>query len=270
MNDTVAIVIPVYKTVLNINERKSIHSCCKVLKNYEFLLIAPEGLNTTTYEEEFKINKINYQIILFDQHYFCDISKYNKLLLSKNFYEHFIKYEYILIYQLDAYVFRDELKNWCEFNFDFIGAPLIGKCDDTTFSTNMRVGNGGLSLRKVKTFLQYFDSKKNVFNVKQIIQLIQLWKKPYTRIFVLLLMLMGWRNKPLSVAKNWKYNEDDFWTGLLDNSNYALKKPSPNKALEFSFERFPKECFQLIGKLPFGCHGWEKYQYKEFWINYIF
>ena len=87
---------------------------------------------------------------------------------------------------------------------------------------------------------------------------------------VWLLVLLGWRNKPVSFAAHWKYNEDDFWSGVLDNSNYAMSKPNPSEALRFSFERFPKELFALNGdSLPFGCHAWKKYQYEEFWKEYI-
>jgi hypothetical protein len=53
-------------------------------------------------------------------------------MLSIDFYKRFRDYKFILIYQLDAYVFRDELEYWCEQDYDFIGAPLIenGKGSD--------------------------------------------------------------------------------------------------------------------------------------------
>ena len=84
-------------------------------------------------------------------------------------------------------------------------------------------------------------------------------------------MLLGWRNKPNIVAKRWKYNEDDFWSGLLDKSRYALSKPDPVEAIRFAFERFPSELYELNHhQLPFGCHAWKKYQYDSFWSEFIF
>jgi hypothetical protein len=34
--------------------------------------------------------------------------------LSASFYERFLDTKYILIYQLDAFVFKDELQEWCD------------------------------------------------------------------------------------------------------------------------------------------------------------
>ena len=134
----------------------------------------------------------------------------------------------------------------------------------------MRVGNGGFSLRNVQTVLLFFKSKKNVFSPSQAARIISLWRKPQTRFFVWILMMFGWRNKPLSISAGWRYNEDGFWSGLLDNSRFALKKPNPEEALSFSFERFPSFLFRLNdNKLPFGCHAWRKYQYEEFWATFI-
>ena len=82
-------------------------------------------------------------------------------------------------------------------------------------------------------------------------------------------MMLGWHNKPKSVAAHWKYNEDDFWSDLLNNSRYKLEKPSPQEALRFAFERFPKDLFEITKELPFGCHAWKKYQYDEFWRKWI-
>lgn len=43
----------------------------------------------------------------------------------------------------------------------------------------------------------------------------------------------------------------------------------PKEALEFAFERFPSEMYKITGKLPFGCHAWEKYEYESFWKKFI-
>lgn len=269
MRDDISIVIPVFKSELTENEKKSLIQCCKVFYQKYFTLVVPENLEVGLYENIFVSNGCNYIIQRFNNHFFNSIAGYNRLLLSREFYQRFHTFEYILIYQLDAYVFSDELTYWCKKGYDYIGAPLIGKFEDTEFSIEMRVGNGGFSLRKVKTYIEFFESGKNVFTPKQIAGLINIKKKPYTRWLVWLLMIMGWRNKPITCAKHWKYNEDDFWSGYMDRSNYALTKPTPSKALRFAFERFPKECYKITGKLPFGCHAWEKYQYEEFWIDFI-
>ena len=268
---TVTVVIPVYKADLNEQEKISLEQCCKVLKNYSLVLVCPKQLDTIEYENLFNIHSITFHKEFFEAIYFKDIPGYNRLLLSKHFYERFVTSNYILIYQLDAYVFRDELKIWCEKAYDYIGAPLVGLYEEKVYHSAMtlRVGNGGFSLRRVQAYLDFFNADKNVFNIKQIVKRISFWKKPYTRIFVLILMFFGWRNKPKSLALRWQYNEDDFWSGVLDNSRYKLDKPQPEEALAFAFERFPSNMYQLSPKLPFGCHAWEKYEFDEFWVEYI-
>lgn len=267
---TCAIIIPVYKTEITNDEYISLRKCLEILGHYPVIFVTPQSLDCIIYEKECSIFNVRFNRVSFKDEFFYGVDGYNRLLLSKSFYQAFYEYKYILIYQLDAYVFCDELAKWCEKGYDFIGAPLIGSFSDTSFSTIMRVGNGGFSLRNVQTALRFFQSKKNVFTPKQAAKYISLWKKPYTRLLVWVLMIFGWRNKPDYVAKKWNYNEDDFWSGLLDNSRFALIKPSPEEAMQFSFERFPANLYKLCGeKLPFGCHAWRKYQCDEFWNQFI-
>lgn len=266
----VVIVIPVYREPLP-EEIISLRRCCEVLNRYTMIIVAPEELSLNLYEDLWQSYGLSYQVERFASSYFENIAGYNRLLLSKEFYLRFQAYDYMLIYQPDAYVFDDQLYEWCKKGYDYIGAPLVGKFTDQIFDAAMpmRVGNGGLSLRRIKAYTDYFQGKKHVFTSQQIVRRISLWKKPYTRIFVWLLMMLGWRNTPKSVVAHWQYNEDDFWSGVLDDSNYALSKPSPLEALSFAFERFPNELYNLTKQLPFGCHAWKKYQYEEFWEKYI-
>lgn len=267
----VAVLIPVYHTNPDWMEQISLGRMFQELRDYPLILVCPEDLEVDAYygsmAESYGVKLL---IERFESHFFVSVSGYNRLLLSEVFYQRFIDYEYVLISQTDAYVFRDELSMWCGKGYDFVGAPLFGQFTDVEFRPDQaRVGNGGLSLRRVQAYLDFFQGKKHVFRTNDIAELISFQKKPYSRLLVWLLMAMGWRNRPRSVARRWKYNEDDFWSGLLDNSNYALKKPSVQEAMLFSFERFPSECFAMTGKLPFGCHAWRKYQFEEFWKEKI-
>lgn len=265
-----SIVIPIYREPTP-DELVSLHQCCTVLSRYPMIIVAPEGFSLATYESLWQSYGLTFSIEYFDSVFFQNIAGYNRLMLSEEFYLRFEQYDYILIYQPDAYVFEDQLDRWCQKRYDYIGAPLVGQHTDDLFSPSLslRVGNGGFSLRKVQAYLNYFNGKQYVFTPKQLINKIGVWQKPYTRIFVWLFMLLGWRNTPKSVAAHWQYNEDDFWSGILDDSNYALLKPTPQEALLFAFERFPAEMYAITQKLPFGCHAWKKYQYDEFWKQYI-
>ena len=266
----VTVIVPAYQPVLSADEELSFRRTLNLLGRYSITLVCPNDLVLSEFESIANEYKILLRVERFKNSFFQGIEGYNRLLLSKEFYLRFSIFDYILICQLDAFIFQDELDYWCKQGYDYIGAPLIGQFSDTVFSEKMRVGNGGLSLRKVSTYLSFFQSNRTVFSPRQLAQYIALLKKPYTRIWLWLLMMAGWRNKPSVVARRWKYNEDDFWSGLLDHSQYPLRKPIPQEAAQFSFERFPKELFEMNNhQLPFGCHAWRKYQYAEFWSQYI-
>ena len=264
------VIIPVYKRVIEAEERISLQQTFRVLGNHPIVLVCPKNLNVSEYERLALSEKVVLEVERFDDEFFNGIKGYNRLLLSECFYRCFSMYNYILICQPDAYVFKDELEEWCEKGYDYMGAPLFGRFSDTEFHINQgRVGNGGFSLRRVRTYLDFFNGKKPVFRFKAIPQIIRFREKPFNRWAVWLLMTLGWRNTPRSVARHWKYNEDDFWSGFLSITNYALKKPSVREAMHFAFERFPSEVFGITRELPFGCHAWRKYQYETFWKDYI-
>ena len=120
------IVIPVYKDVLDTNEYKSLSQCLKILYKHPICLIGPEDLNYSVYNEVFSKYGVKFDIETFDSNYFKSVAGYNKLMLSRFFYERFSSYKYMLIYQLDAYVFKDELDYWCDKDYDYIGAMEYG------------------------------------------------------------------------------------------------------------------------------------------------
>lgn len=264
------IVIPVYRSP-SADELISLRRCCEVLASYEMVLVCPESMDSSVYSDLWASYNLPLRIHRFTDAFFAGIAGYNRLLLSECFYLAFADYEYILIYQPDAYVFEDRLSEWCDRGFDFVGAPLVGDYRDTDYSPAMPlvVGNGGLCLRNVAFALRFFSGKKNVFSPSQIAERIRLFEKPHTRFLLWLLMCCGWHNKPRSVAANWRYNEDNFWSIVLVGSSYAPNLPSPEEALGFAFERFPAQMYSRLGHLPFGCHAWKKYQYEEFWKDCI-
>ena len=89
----------------------------------------------------------------FDNKYFGSAKAHTDLLFSPKFYKSFNSYKYILIYHLDSLVFSDQLRQWCELDYDFIGAPWV-KHKDTVYAGSMlegKVGNGGFALKKVES-----------------------------------------------------------------------------------------------------------------------
>ncbi len=234
----VAIVIPVYQTALKWNEQISLARCKEAFKGYDVIIVYPEGLSLTEYEE---YNAAT-QYLGLKPKYFKSVATYSRLMNIPYFYKHFLEYDYILIYQLDTFVFENNLDEWCNKGFDYIGAPWINSNWIEKLNNKLpgikhfikKVGNGGLSLRKVKKF--YYGS-------------IYLY--------------------PLGLIWKRKWNEDFFWSSVAKRLIPGFRIPDVKTALQFAFEETPEVCYELNGnQLPFGCHAWEKFN-PAFWAPHF-
>jgi hypothetical protein len=240
---SVAVVIPVYQPSLTENEEISLSQCMKILAAHPVKIVKPRSLNVDFITARYPF----IEVISFDDAFFAGIDAYNRLMIATQFYRTFLAYDYILIYQLDAFVFRDEVLQWCEKGYDYVGAPsfhhahlnaLPAESSDVfarALSSQRYVLNGGLSLRRIPAFLRYL------------------------RIYQIF-------------YPSWKGNEDMLFsqeaTRLIPMKLF-MKLPSWEEALGFSFEKSPAATYELTHhKLPFACHAWERYD-PGFWANFI-
>ena len=253
------IVIPVYTDNLSEYEIISLKRVCEILHKYPIVFVKPQSLK----KEKLATLAPQASFMSFPNEYFNGIKAYNRLVLSPDFYKPFLGSKYILIYQLDSYIFTDTLEQWCNKEYDYIGAPWIkrhiyempiikeymallhalNKSMNKPDRQNLynKVGNGGLSLRKVETHYNAAIECKTVI-------------------------------EEFSSKKRYHmYNEDVFWSVLINNYlQTPFKYPSYLEALKFSFDKHPKYCYKLNNyKLPFGCHGWSKKGMLPFWEDII-
>jgi len=262
----IGIIIPIYKSDLSDEEKIAITQAFKVLNKYQIIFVAPQHLNTINYEKYFEF--YDHQFIRFDDKYFYKgLEGYNNLLLSEGFYKTFSEFRYILIYQPDAYVFRDELMEWCNKGYDYIGAPWLEDKDEQIELNG--VGNGGFSLRNIEKFL-YIFSKCKIQAINDNSRIKYRFHKIQNQTIALrsrLLNLIG--NKKVIYYRKINFNEDEFW-GLIAPKISGRYKTAPAKeAIKFAFERYPDILYQMNNfKLPFGCHAWEK-RNPEFWKKHI-
>ena len=117
----IVVVIPVYKATLSAAEQATVAQGRDVLAAYTRILVCPKSLDTSAY----LAIDADLQMEYFDDTFFANIKGYNQLMMSPSFYARFRKYQYLLIYQTDAWVFRDELLDWCQKGYDYIGAPWV-------------------------------------------------------------------------------------------------------------------------------------------------
>lgn len=257
------VVIPVHKELPTSEERKSLQQCATVLRGHPICFVCPEGLNTTQYSNTLSDHGVNWMTERFPVCFFDGISGYNQLMLDKSFYSRFTDYQYILIYQLDAWVFRDELDEWCGKGYDYIGAPWIEKDNDGNLLLS-GVGNGGFSLRRVQHFIDVLSYRGPVRNGNQLKLEPNLKNKLYRFFYSL-----GLQNTIKYYKKDPTLYEDIFLSIFLSNTKLKANMPDPETACGFAFEQYPSFLYNRTNKLPFGCHAWRKYEYDAFWHQFI-
>lgn len=197
----------------------------------DVVLIAPENLDLDAYLSlwpELRCER-------FDPAYFSSVLSYNKLMLEPQLYGRFRSHEWLLIHQLDAFLFHGDLQRFCEMPFDYFGAPwlpaqLVHPFIHKgyllkLFGTRVSVGNGGLSLRRLRPTLELLSAS---------------FAKP----------------------QHWIANEDGFFAYWGLKSRKFRTCPL-DVAARFAFEVQPEALYALNGNtLPLGCHGLPKYSQK--------
>lgn len=261
-----AITIPVYKPDLNCYERISFLQCIKIFsKNHPVFLFGPSNLDISNYLAIYP--SIKY--ISFESHYFNNITGYNHLMNNILFYKSFLEYDYILIYQLDAFVFNDNLDDWCSKGYDYTGSPWFedfGRAEKKLWA----VGNGGFSLRKTKAFYHLLSEKINIFNFLKLYKYYQssLNEKRFKSFIRALIKGLIIKPQIQNELLNFYQNEDVFW-GLFADKLFRNFTVCPvYEAVKFSFDLFPEILYEMNNKnLPFGCHAFNKN--LNFWRDYI-
>lgn len=232
----VAILIPIYKSQFESLEQFSIDFSLSIAGNRDCFFIAPEGLDCAYYKARYS----NVRMERFPASYFDSVDSYSRLLLSPSFYARFAAYEFVLILQPDAILFRDDLDYWTDQPYDYIGAPWPDGLELTVWRDrfgdgNSRrvkasVGNGGLSLRRVQKCMA----------------------------------LLGEFPETHAAFLRATANEDSYFAimGLLSN-HFSI--PNEIIASKFAMELKPEYYYSINGLCyPMGAHAWWIVQPK-FW-----
>lgn len=151
MNKRIVVVIPIYKETPNFFEKVSLQQVSKVLGDYDKILIMPDNVLDNNYS----FIK-GHTVIRFDNKFFASRSSYSRLLLSPGFYNRFIDYEYMLVYQPDAFIIQDDLEKFIKKKFDYIGAPCGWQ--DSPLGL-YQVYNGGFSLRRIESCINVLQEQ---------------------------------------------------------------------------------------------------------------
>ena len=155
----VCVAIPLYKYNPSNRELQSLFQCRNMLQNFDMVLFCPETFNPAIYS-----HIVADDIKRFPDHYFNSLNNYSTLMLAPQFYKAFEKYEYILIFQPDCWVFRDELNYWCDMEYDYIGAPFLNIDNYNSWKYRLFPGYENSQLKLEMEDLHY-GVLKNILNV---------------------------------------------------------------------------------------------------------
>ena len=250
------VVIPVYRPSLAAGEQASLRNTLDKLGQWPIVLLKPRGLDISAVTDGLPPHE---ELEVSDEWLGSrnGIHGYNVMMLSRSFYELFADTDYILVCHTDAWIFRDELEMWCDRGYDCVAAPWIRRrvYDLPLVKQYMRlryrmakrpgellkqdiygrIGNGGLTLRRVDSFIGACDR-------------------------------YAAETERFKSGRGHLWNEDVFWATVPAGFSY----PTPEEALAFAFDTNPRYCYRLCGGcLPFGCHSWNKPRMWRFWRNII-
>jgi hypothetical protein len=246
------VVIPAHADSLAVREQMAFRRAIDCFKNHPIFLLVPDGLDIGAF---YKLGR-GFEPVFINPKFLSSVSAYNHLKCSAFFYRMFLKYSHILTFELDSYVFNDELAYWCSQPFDYIGAPWTGGWAQKLVR---KVGNSGFSLRTTQSCLEIAETRERLAFIAFV--------RPYA-IRSLLLKVKYFRKLRHIILADCEA-EDHFWSLCAPESFPGFNVAPYEAARLFSFEETPSVLFTENGrKLPFGCHAWHRYE-TAFWKQFI-
>jgi hypothetical protein len=234
-------------------EQLSFQQCFKVLGKHPIRLVCPQGMDISRYR------KMAPEVVpdFIDPKWFRTMRDYNLLKVLPWIYRRYAGYEFMLTYELDAWVFRDELLYWCDQGWDYIGAPWFeGYYDCKEDSPVLGVGNSGFSLRRIGAMAQGAREMRRKV----------LLMRSYMRVNLRRFRSSG---SLQDLIAGHVQLEDDYWCRFvaprLEWFNLAPYEAAKHFAFEANAPRLYTECGE---GLPFGCHKPRELN-PEFWRSFI-
>ncbi|WP_216904247.1 DUF5672 family protein [Synechococcus sp. CCY 9618] len=277
------VVVPLHTFQLPRNETRALLNAFSKLKNFEFILLHKASQSPAGFLKDLSIAasaQLRVSTRSVPDGDLASVAAYNQLLMRADFYEMFAAWDYILVFQLDAWIFNDSLCDWLVKGYTYVGAPWTGELGEDTPDTG--VGNGGLSLRAVDGMIRILRSRafhsSPVFRSSDLAFRLKLFTRygdfPVRRRPLLFLkrlgaffaMSCGWRNT-LRHYVNCQVQEDHFFGIYAPHVYPWMLIPGLWEAACFSIETNPRATHARISpSTPLGCHAWEKHD-KAFWLN---
>ena len=158
------VVVPIYTLELGFSERVALLNGMDRLGGYQFFFLHPKSIDPAAILASLSLPAAriySYRFGAVEDHWLRSTRSYSSLLFQGWFYRLFEEWQYLLIFQQDAWVLGtgQELAQWIAKGYTYIGAPWTGQLGLDT--PDVGVGNGGFSLRNVAAMIHICESFKS-------------------------------------------------------------------------------------------------------------
>jgi hypothetical protein len=280
----VAVCIPYYKEYSSFTdfERLLLGNNIAKLGSYTIYFLIPERLANDASKIACRYMDLHIgfdvKMIQVANKHLESVRSYDRFLKSCVFYEIFARYDFVCICQLDAWIFRDELRKFAKFNYPLIGAPWLYQSNNGILRY-LGTGNGGYSLRNVTACRKVLEMRRlklneNVFKgmMREIIRCRIMGRSHSIKNTIhlyLLKIILKCRIFHNYFVSYLVLQEDMFLSLLMYSTELGGIMPSLFESASFSFEQFPDSLLKLTEKkLPTGCHAPIRYG-QDFWSQFI-
>lgn len=279
------------------DERIGISTQLKALDYCNFCLVTSPANKLDDFLCQFRhlINQNVFKITIeyFDRGFFESIDGYNKLLCSKEFYDRFTSYNFIIVSQPDVLLLdHSKLRDFSRLvgRYDYIGAPwffnvyeipsLSGLVNKSLYS---RLSNK--FFRGFSRLVAYMYSKRLVNNPYWLV-----WRCYYcgnggfsirkVETFGAILGSMSVQDyhqietrmkQSDTRSENHISHEDIFWSILVKTIGKKIRIAPPSIAVKFAWESGDQTLLHHIlkGEKPLAVHAWYKHSLKDYLLKSI-
>lgn len=271
--DPLAVVIICHRPDPTPQEQASLIQVQHILPARPILLLHPSGMDLSAYR--FLAPEIIFRPV--NPHRLASYQAFARFKHSLSLYWSLRRYRFILFYELDAWIFRDDLDQWMASGYDNIGAPWFeGWYPDPGEPLRLQgAGNGGFCLRRTRSCLRVLLSFAYLEPLRVVIprrlNLPRRGQPAWLRTCLNLISALAhltWANNTFFLFDNWNGPEDLFWSQLVPRAHPWFRNAPPEVASRFSFEVHPDRLYALTGQLPTGCHKWPAF-YDSFWKHHF-
>lgn len=258
------VVIPIPAPQLRPPEQQSLRRAFRLLARHPLVLLCPAGRAAAIAEAVAALvgPGARFTLHAVPDPWMASERTYNQLMLRPAFYAHYRAYSHLLIHQLDATVFADELLAWCRRPWDYIGPPCFGPGDPFDPSTVPFNGVGGFSLRRIAAFEAALAAAPLVFRYGDLQRHLRGWSRRGRLVmharWLACRLTGGCRlpAPPSSLAHWLGINEDVIFGRQLPMVRPLFRVAPYDEAVRFGIDRHVDEQLRRLGRLPFGAHAW--------------